>query len=273
MTLQDAKEFLTQKTNSWQQDAEITARFLAWQRNASFEELKELDRWHIHFLLDLKERGISPSADMLLHDASVRAIENAVAQEQTVRSRVVPFRRWRISAAAVFLIAIASWWLLNKNEKHGAATIAYTREVQPGRAGAKLKLSDGRVIMIDTVKDGLITMDGKVRIYIKNGEVHYEGIGQENVYNEIIADKGKYITAVLPDGSTVWLNAGSSIRYPLQFTGKERLVTMTGEASFRVIHNSGQPFRVSVKGQVVEDIGTEFNINAYDDEAEIKTTV
>jgi ferric-dicitrate binding protein FerR (iron transport regulator) len=93
------------------------------------------------------------------------------------------------------------------------------------------------------------------------------------MYNEIITDKGRQWAAALPDGTIASLNAGSSLRYPLQFTGKERLVEMTGEAYFEVVHNGLMPFRVKARDQVVEDIGTVFNINAYEDEMSIKTTL
>lgn len=183
-------------------------------------------------------------------------------------------RIWiRYVAAAVFLAAIGTTWFLLNNPSKQTPAIAYKGNVAPGRDGARLKLSDGRIIMIDSIKDGVIAMDGKVKILKQNGKIVYQGSTDEIVYNEIVADKGRQSSAILPDGSVVWLNAASSIRYPLHFAENERLVTMTGEVSFSVVHRASQPFRVNVKGQTIEDIGTEFNINAYDDEPVMKTTV
>jgi transmembrane sensor len=195
-------------------------------------------------------------------------------------SKVVPVHRvhflrrirWAAAAILLFVLGATTIWLINQDDKiSGTALYA---DVAPGKEGAKLKLSDGRVIMIDSLKDGLIARDGNVLVYKENGQIVYKGEATEQViYNEIITDRGRQWSAQLPDGSTVWLNAASSLRYPLQFNGKERLVTMTGEASFRVVHNDKQPFRVSVRNQIVEDIGTEFNINAYEDEPAILTTL
>jgi ferric-dicitrate binding protein FerR (iron transport regulator) len=97
----------------------------------------------------------------------------------------------------------------------------------------------------------------------------------EVVYNTLSTVRGQEspYPLVLSDGTKVWLNAESSITYPIAFNGKERSVKITGEAYFEVVHNTVQPFKVEVKGQTIEDIGTAFNINAYDDEPNMKTTL
>lgn len=184
----------------------------------------------------------------------------------------IPFiKRYRWTAAAVFLHLAGSitYWLVlnNKSLKQPASTgIAarhYKGDAAPGHNGAKLKLSNGRVIIVDTAKDGLIAMDGKVVIYKKDGRILSKGTNDVIVYNEIETDNGRQWSATLPDGSLAWLNAMSTLRYPLKFSGKERLVALTGECKFKVIHNEKMPFHIEVAVQVVEDIGTEFNINAY----------
>jgi hypothetical protein len=182
----------------------------------------------------------------------------------------------RYSGAAVLIFAVVGasyFYLFKNNEKKLTANISFKGDVAPGRQGAKLKLSDGRIVLIDSAKDGLIATQGGLRIYKKNGKIIYEGSSQETVFNEIITDNGRQWTATLPDGSITWLNAASSIRYPLKFSDKERLVEMTGEVSFKVVHNSLQPFRIKCGAQVIEDIGTEFNVNAYGDESVLKTTI
>lgn len=183
-------------------------------------------------------------------------------------------RRFRWAAAAVFVLLSGmlyyTWLSKSSSDEHNEIAAS---TIEPGREGAKLKLSDGRIVMIDSLNDGLIATDGSVSVYKENGKIVYKGRAEEVIYNEIVTDNGRQWSAQLPDGSTVWLNAASSLRYPLQFKGNERLVTMTGEASFNVVHNDKQPFRVQVRDQMVEDIGTEFNINAYDNEARIITTV
>lgn len=186
-----------------------------------------------------------------------------------------PLKWLRYAAAAVFLFAIAgaSYLLFFNGEKVQPKTISYKGDVAPGRDGARLTLSDGRIILIDSIKDGLIAVDRKIKIYKKDGKLHYNGITDETFYNVITTDRGRQWSAILPDGTEAWLNASSTLRYPVKFASNERLVIMTGEAAFKVVHNAAQPFRVKVGKQVIEDVGTEFNVKAYDDEAEIKTTL
>jgi transmembrane sensor len=181
---------------------------------------------------------------------------------------------WRKFAAAAVLLLIAgvAYFYIFSTGKQ-AQTIAYKTDVAPGKEGAKLKLSDGRVIMIDTLKDGMIAMDGKLKVLKKNGKIVYEGSTDEIVYNEIIADRGRQSSAILPDGSTVYLNAASSLRYPLHFTGDTRNITMTGEVYFEVAHNANMPFIVTTGSQEIKVLGTRFNVKAYNDEPVFTTTL
>jgi transmembrane sensor len=94
------------------------------------------------------------------------------------------------------------------------------------------------------------------------------------VYNTITTPRGRqYPNLVLADGSRVWLDAASSIRFPTSFTGRERVVEITGQVWFDVIHNAKVPFKVIANGIEINDLGTEFNVNAYDDEEVVKTTL
>jgi len=193
-------------------------------------------------------------------------VKQAIRQQAPVR-RI----RWvRVAAAAILLFAIAGTWLIVNHQTPAAVAKA---DIAPGREGSKLKLADGREILVDTAKEGLLAVQGKIQVYKENGKIVYKGVGDELVYNEISTAKGRFSTAILPDGSTVWLNASSSVRYPLQFQGQERKVSMTGEVSFKVVHNAEKPFKVMAAGQTIEDIGTEFDVNAYTDEPAIKTTL
>lgn len=92
-------------------------------------------------------------------------------------------------------------------------------------------------------------------------------------YTTLTTGLGENHSLVLPDGTAVWLNAGSSITYPVAFNKSERRVKVTGEVYFEIVHNPKQPFRITVKNELVEDIGTHLNINAYDDESTINTTL
>jgi transmembrane sensor len=191
-------------------------------------------------------------------------------------SQPIYFRNWiKYAAAAILLFALvsSSYLFYFKNDKAKTTIVKYKGDVAPGIEGAKLRLSDGRSIMIDSIKDGLVAVDGTVKIFKEQGKLLYRGTSDGTFYNEITTELGRQWSAVLPDGTIVWLNASSTLRYPLKFATNERLVEMQGEAAFKVVHNSKQPFRVKVGKQIIEDIGTEFNVKAYSDETEIKTTL
>lgn len=152
--------------------------------------------------------------------------------------------------------------------------IAVLADVQPGTDKALLTLDDGSVITLDTLGRQEL-LQGNTAVRQRNGLLQYEHHGgdKSGSYNTLTTPKGGQYRLVLPDGTRVWLNAGSSLRYPVAFNNKERTVTLTGEAYFEVVHNDKQPFRIQAGSQVVEDLGTTFNINAYADEPVAKTTL
>lgn len=185
-----------------------------------------------------------------------------------------PLRMWVAAAASVLLLAGAGmyWWAQHVARVVSPA-LAVKMDIAPGSNGAVLHLSDGSTLVLDSAGNGTVAVQGQVKVVKENGMIKYQGAANEVVYNEITTDKGKQWRMVLPDGSGVWLNAASSIRYPLSFNGKERIVDITGEVYFEVVHNEKQPFKVRVGKHVIEDIGTAFNINAYTDEPVMKTTL
>jgi transmembrane sensor len=111
----------------------------------------------------------------------------------------------------------------------------------------------------------------------KNGELNYSISTDERPdrldFNSVTTPKGGEYRVVLPDGSHVWLNAASSLKFPVSFRGRERRVELTGEAYFEVAHNKALPFRVVTSSQVVQVLGTHFNVMAYADEGPAKTTL
>lgn len=180
--------------------------------------------------------------------------------------------RW--AAAAVLLFAIAGLaYFFNQKKTNSLDIIAAMHDVAPGRKGALLTLANGSKILLDTVKDGTITMQNGLKVIKQNGEIKYEGTTTEIAYNIASTDRGRQYQIVLADGTTVWLNAESSIRYPLAFNGNERVVDITGEAYFEVAHNASKPFIVKVNGQQIKVLGTHFNVKAYSNEPVVKTTL
>ncbi|HEV2830830.1 MAG TPA: FecR domain-containing protein [Hanamia sp.] len=187
----------------------------------------------------------------------------------------------RIAAACIILfLAGGTWFLLNHWQKSPATqAIAVkshpvTSDINPGKNGAILTLSDGSKIVLDST-EGALAWQGNSQVINKEGQLSYAGrsAGTGVVYNTMTTPNGRQYQLVLSDGTKIWLNAGSSITYPTSFSGDERKVELTGEGYFEVAHKALKPFRVSVNNAVVEVLGTHFNINAYDDEREMRTTL
>jgi len=187
-------------------------------------------------------------------------------------------------AAAVFLLLAAgitaNRYLLKKEERMPLAV--HPTDLLPGGNKAILKLADGSEIALDDSKKGQIARQQNVLIAkTENGQVVYRADDAANrslasniiQYNAIITPRGGQYELVLPDGTKVWLNAASSLRYPTTFSGADRRVELTGEAYFEVAKNAAKPFFVKTSTQTVEVLGTHFNINSYADEKEAKTTL
>lgn len=191
--------------------------------------------------------------------------------------RKLPVSWWAAASLLLLLAAGAVYFYLQPAKNAPTPVpqpIAKVTDVQPGTSKAMLTLADGSVITLDTLgRQELV--QGNTAVRQRNGLLQYENRGQDKAdsYNTLTTPKGGQYRLLLPDGTAVWLNAGSSLRYPVAFSDRERRVTLTGEAYFEVMHNHKQPFRVQVGNQVVEDLGTRFNINAYADEPVASTTL
>jgi ferric-dicitrate binding protein FerR (iron transport regulator) len=185
---------------------------------------------------------------------------------------------WRRYAAAVIIvITVAAYFLSNKGSREPALTKSQQLhpEANTGSNGAILTLSDGRQIVLDGRRNGMVASQNGTDVVLSNGALNYnnESTHKGFVYNTMSTPKARQFELVLSDGTHVWLNAASSIRYPSSFTGAERVVVITGEAYFEVKHDNAHPFKVIAGSQVIRDLGTAFNVKAYDDEPQIKTTL
>ena len=195
-------------------------------------------------------------------------------------------------AAAVLLAVVCMAWLyiiINRNGKQVAvidmATKKTTQDIAPGGNKAVLTLANGSTIILDSAHNGLIAEQGKTAINKKqDGELEYKGttshVELDASYNIVTTPRGGQYQLTLPDGSKVWLNAASSLKFPVSFTGNNRAVQLTGEAYFEVAHVTmpgsavSMPFVVQVNnGMKVHVLGTHFNIMAYEEEKEAKTTL
>lgn len=188
-------------------------------------------------------------------------------------------RKWAWAAASIVLLLGIGAYLWNDNKKNPASIAATvnTGNISPGRDGAILTLADGQQVVLDNLGDGVVATQTGSQAVIKNGGLTYNLTGEmvaEVTYNTMNTPRGRQFNLVLPDGTKVWLNAASSIRYPTAFIGKDRKVTMTGEAYFEVKPSKEKPFIVEIQNQsFIEVLGTNFNINAYTNEENIRTTL
>lgn len=183
----------------------------------------------------------------------------------------------RYAAAVTIILSVATWFLVNKGSRQPVPMQVQgpSTNVDPGKNGAILTLADGSQMVLDSLGNGVVASQSGARVVLNNGALNYnsEHKSKEFAYNTMSTPKGRQFELVLSDGTHVWLNAASSIRYPTAFTGAERVVVIKGEAYFEVKHDDAHPFRVIAGNQVIRDLGTSFNVKAYSDEPQIKTTL
>lgn len=226
-------------------------------------------------------------------------------QIETVKKPVPVYRRWYTYAAAALVLLVAGaitwqYWAPHQSPAPATQHVPTAANALPGGNKATLTLSNGAVINLEDAGNGKIAREGNTNVIkLNEGELKYEQVGYNkqpvqaaweawNIistpYNILSTPRSGQYYLVLPDGSKVWLNAASSIKYPPHFTNNERRVAITGEAYFEVVPVSvagkGKvPFIVTVQSPAakrlaqVEVLGTQFNIMAYDDEAVINTTL
>lgn len=214
-------------------------------------------------------------------EMGLRGIGTGQREEGTQPTVKTPVRRiWpRVVAAASVLVVLAIGSIFVLRKKPGQAVVETpvlaANDILPAGVRATLTLIDGTPVALDSVGGRVLPRQGSSNVRIVNGQLIYDA-GQVSgglAYNTLTTRPGEHYALQLPDGTKVWLNAASSITYPVAFAGNERKVTVTGELYFEIVHNAQQPFRVAVKDQLVEDIGTHFNIHAYEDEPAVSTTL
>lgn len=186
-------------------------------------------------------------------------------------------RWWAAAASVIFLMAGGAWFFLRNNNNSISTITPVAVNAAPGHNGAILTLSDSSQIVLDSAGNGNIAVQGNSKIVKQNGLLSYEKLGsaasREVLYNTMTTPRGRQFQLVLPDGTKVWLNAASSIRFPTAFIGNTREVSITGEAYFEVTKNPRQPFIVNTGLTQVQVLGTHFDLMAYPDEQGVYTTL
>jgi len=206
---------------------------------------------------------------------------------EEAQPKIVKFyqKRW-VQIAAVFLVFLTAGILVfnSKSTKTANQVTKNTKQaiILPGGNKAVLTMEGGKTILLDSAANGLLakTSSGKV-LKTRSGQIIYQALSSHQsgvaatdiTYNTLSTPKGGEYQVVLPDGTKVWLDAASSISYPIAFTGNERRVKLTGQAYFEVAKNKDKPFYVDINNAQVRVLGTHFNISAYDDDNVMTTTL
>lgn len=235
---------------------------------------RETEQWDER-LLGKKEEIAAAIKDSMLRQAGIPTLVIPPGKKRLTALR------WAVAASILLLLGGFGWWYTAGKERKTEVQL-FSRgdrlrtEAVPGQTGAILTLSDGRMIVLDSADNGSLTLQGNTEVRKENGRLLYsnnEAFDAGTVYNTMTTPRGNQYSLVLSDGTKVWLNAASSITYPVAFSGKERRVQITGEAYFEVAHEVQRPFTVSSGETSIQVLGTHFNVNAYDDENTMNVTL
>ncbi|WP_342330920.1 FecR domain-containing protein [Pedobacter sp. FW305-3-2-15-E-R2A2] len=238
----------------------------------SAEENGLIESWYLNEI-----SKSDPLDQQIDYDFSGERIWAKIQQQRPVKK--IRFRLpVRISAAAAVLLIVGSGLFFYLNHKSPVPESTFANDVQPGRNGATLTLANGRKIKLDDAMNGELAKEAGVAITkTADGQLRYEiqnSNGETNAINTISTAKGESYQLRLPDGTLVWLNAGSSLTYTAALNDHGlRKVKLNGEGYFQVAKDKAHPFIVETFNQEIEVLGTHFNVSAYHDEPLIKTTL
>ncbi|MCF0053600.1 FecR domain-containing protein [Dyadobacter sp. LJ53] len=249
---------------------------MAYMRSANDDALLEKFLESGWVSLDAEENVFTAEKS----SAMLRSIFGSTPQEEkTMKIFSIGWIRYA-SAAAIFILIGLGIWKVTSVPKTGIAHTAQPKaeDVKPGGAKAILTLSDGSAIELAHAKSGFLARQGAAEVSKSQDGVLVYNAKSENTstkisMNTLTTPKGGQYEMLLPDGSKVWLNASSSIRFPSVFPASERKVEITGEAYFEVAKDKSRPFRVKFNKSEVQVLGTSFNIMAYPEEGPSKTTL
>ena len=245
------------------------------QGKASEAELKELDAWY-------KNTGyadsVYPDEEDAVKQRMLAKLHNEIAPVKKSRLWFV-MRSTGTAAAAVLIVLLAGYFFNVKNLNQGNSS----NDIEPGSNKAVLTLSNGKTISLSDAAQGRLSEESGVRISkTKDGQVTYEIVTTASgtkhtetaLLNTVTTPRGGQYQVIMPDGTRVWLNAASSVKFPASFNGlPRRMVELTGEAYFEVAKDAAHPFIVESNNQQIEVLGTHFNISNYAEEGTVRTTL
>jgi transmembrane sensor len=247
---------------------------------------EEERRWLLNFLKETNSEEVKSIAEEIFYkeankklavspDDSTRLL-NTLHQRLDLPQPATKYRYlnkrwgWMAAASVLAVLLLGAFWRKEQNNDIAhlkLATGGKNKELPvgtPGRDGAFLTLSDGTTILLDSAHNGILNANGAENLVKRGGQLVCKGgKGSAASFHTMTTPKGRQFQIVLADGSQVWLNAASSIRFPTAFTGGERVVEVTGEVYFEIAKNPSMPFRVKAGDTDVEVLGTHFNVNSY----------
>lgn len=240
-------------------------------------ELKLLDEWYHQ--LEIDNQTINKDDEVIITESMLKEFREKVGQGV----KIIPFYRQPIfkmvaAASVVFVVFFGAYFYLNKSSTKTLVNQAIVKKdfIAPSSSKATITLASGQIVALDGISSGtLVANQGAVNVMkTEDGQIVYRGSSNEIAYNTLYNPRGsKVISLRLNDGSIVWLNSQSSIRYPVAFVGDERHVEIIGEAYFEVAKNLTKKFTVASNGVKIEVLGTHFNMNSYNDDKNIKITL
>lgn len=258
----------------------IVSKYLSGRASAEEEKLlvnyldsfqKDKEDWN------LPEIGEEEIVGNELYQKTLQKIKSREERGKVFRLR------W-LSAAAIILVFLSGLYYTLQNKKPVLTTSSerFKNDVLPGTSKATLVLADGRRITLDGKENGELTNEAGVIIKkTKEGQLIYDlskspsssANASDIIYNIVSTPKGGKYMLMLEDGTKIWLNSASSLRFPVEFIGNTRSVELTGEAYFEVAKNRQKPFLVKSRGTEVKVLGTHFNISSYENDPAVKATL
>ena len=251
-------------------------------QQASPVELEELDHWYASFEQD---QDLTSS----LNANEKAALEQKLLGKINTRLDMPVYQlKWRyfaVAAAVLILISAGIGFYRSYTTSNEVPVYAkHKNDIAPGKNKAMLTLADGSVIDLNEQANGILASQQHIKIVkTADGTLKYEGGASANKSDEkniagaglntISIPRGGQYQIILPDGSKVWLNSASSLKYPAVFADSKREVELSGEAYFEIAHDKTKPFTVRSAGQLLKVLGTRFNINSYPDKSPAKTTL
>ena len=228
---------------------------------ASEQDIAFLESWYLDYKED-SENDYRP-ADRI---ADAIAVWNQLQPAQPEAKRVSLWPRLAAAASVILMLSAGGYFLLRNAKSQLSAGNLVASENK-----AILALPDGRHIALADMHNGALTANISK---VNGNELVYRENPTAVAYDTLIIPRGGHFQLALADGSKIWLNAATMVRYPESCSGSERKIELLkGEAYFEVVHDGRRPFKVISRNQVIEDIGTRFNVNAYDDEPNVQTTL